>query len=79
MLKMCVCVSWQLFHMQRKKNILLSCAGIKKEYFSCKKIKVQEVCSLKWKKMGNILQPEAFMQNGVCSKLRLSYVEGLST
>lgn len=46
LLQMCMCISWQLFYMHRKKKILLSSAGIKKEYFSCKKIKVQEQSAL---------------------------------
>lgn len=34
------------FYMQRKRKTLLSRAGIQKEYFSCKKIKVQEQSDL---------------------------------
>lgn len=76
----CVC----LFHgsflqAEKKEDSTITCRNQERIFFIQENKSSRTVCSLKWKKMGNISQPEeAFMQSGVCSKLGLSYFEGLS-
>lgn len=80
MLQMWMCISWQLLHAEKKEDSTVTRRNPERIFFMQENKSSRTVCSLKWKKMGNISQPEeAFKQSGVCSKLGLPYVEGLNT